>query len=177
MSHTIKSSLSPRPSSDNVLLGIEKQQHMMNSLSTTTGGYVCSTTSPNIKLEPHHSSTQQPVQVITPSQQHRHILSRLPSTSGGGDLCIKSGTNQVTARKSSHKAIKTVDDSQTSFKTTTIQRKSAITTNDDTSNLAPSSSSISLDPSSLLVKPKYNRRNNPDLEKRRIHFCDHPGKY
>ena len=22
---------------------------------------------------------------------------------------------------------------------------------------------------------KYNRRNNPDLEKRRIHFCDHPG--
>ena len=23
---------------------------------------------------------------------------------------------------------------------------------------------------------KYNRRNNPDLEKRRIHFCDHPGK-
>ena len=23
---------------------------------------------------------------------------------------------------------------------------------------------------------KYNRRNNPDLEKRRIHFCDHPGE-
>lgn len=27
-----------------------------------------------------------------------------------------------------------------------------------------------------LLKPKYNRRNNPELEKRRIHFCDHPGK-
>ena len=26
-------------------------------------------------------------------------------------------------------------------------------------------------------KPKYNRRNNPDLEKRRIHFCDHPGTH
>ena len=24
---------------------------------------------------------------------------------------------------------------------------------------------------------KYNRRNNPDLEKRRIHFCDFPGKF
>lgn len=24
---------------------------------------------------------------------------------------------------------------------------------------------------------KYNRKNNPDLEKRRIHFCDFPGKY
>ena len=34
-----------------------------------------------------------------------------------------------------------------------------------------------LDTSSELVtlKVKYNRRNNPDLEKRRIHFCDHPG--
>ena len=28
----------------------------------------------------------------------------------------------------------------------------------------------------IVIKPiKYNRRNNPDLEKRRIHFCDHPG--
>jgi len=25
------------------------------------------------------------------------------------------------------------------------------------------------------IKVRYNRRNNPDLEKRRIHFCDHPG--
>ena len=23
---------------------------------------------------------------------------------------------------------------------------------------------------------KYNRKNNPDLDKRRIHFCDHPGQ-
>ena len=30
--------------------------------------------------------------------------------------------------------------------------------------------------STIEYKPKYNRRNNPDLEKRRIHFCDHPGK-
>ena len=27
----------------------------------------------------------------------------------------------------------------------------------------------------VTIKVKYNRRNNPDLEKRRIHFCDHPG--
>ncbi|XP_074930243.1 LOW QUALITY PROTEIN: Krueppel-like factor 5 [Cottoperca gobio] len=27
----------------------------------------------------------------------------------------------------------------------------------------------------VLTGPKYNRRNNPELEKRRIHFCDHPG--
>ena len=147
----------------------------MNSLSTTTGGYVCSTS--NIKLEPHHSSTQQPVQVITPSQQHRHTLSRLPSTSVGDELCIKSATNQVTARKSSHKTVRNADDSQTSFKSTSIQRKPGITTNDDVNTLTPTSSSINLDASLLVVKPKYNRRNNPDLEKRRIHFCDHPGKY
>ncbi|XP_054481837.1 Kruppel-like factor 5 like [Anoplopoma fimbria] len=27
----------------------------------------------------------------------------------------------------------------------------------------------------VLTGPKYNRRNNPELEKRRIHFCDYPG--
>lgn len=27
----------------------------------------------------------------------------------------------------------------------------------------------------ILTGPKYNRRNNPELEKRRIHFCDYPG--
>ncbi|KAF7670286.1 hypothetical protein LDENG_00299940 [Lucifuga dentata] len=27
----------------------------------------------------------------------------------------------------------------------------------------------------VLTGPKYNRRNNPELEKRRIHFCDFPG--
>ena len=35
-----------------------------------------------------------------------------------------------------------------------------------------------VDPTSselVTIKVKYNRRNNPDLEKRRIHFCDHPG--
>ena len=32
------------------------------------------------------------------------------------------------------------------------------------------------DSGDIVIKPiKYNRRNNPDLEKRRIHFCDHPG--
>ncbi len=35
---------------------------------------------------------------------------------------------------------------------------------------------ISSSDMTALMKPvKYNRRNNPDLEKRRIHFCDHPG--
>lgn len=29
----------------------------------------------------------------------------------------------------------------------------------------------------VLTGPKYNRRNNPELEKRRIHFCDHPGTF
>jgi uncharacterized Zn-finger protein len=39
-----------------------------------------------------------------------------------------------------------------------------------------SSSAIAADSSELVIKPvKYNRRNHPDLEKRRIHFCDHPG--
>lgn len=28
----------------------------------------------------------------------------------------------------------------------------------------------------VLTGPKYNRRNNPELEKRRIHFCDYPGQ-
>lgn len=28
----------------------------------------------------------------------------------------------------------------------------------------------------VLTGPKYNRRNNPELEKRRIHFCDYPGE-
>ncbi|XP_056141114.1 Kruppel-like factor 5 like [Lampris incognitus] len=27
----------------------------------------------------------------------------------------------------------------------------------------------------VLTGPRYNRRNNPELEKRRVHFCDHPG--
>ncbi|XP_075888106.1 Kruppel-like factor 5 like [Nelusetta ayraudi] len=27
----------------------------------------------------------------------------------------------------------------------------------------------------VLTGPKYNRRNNPELEKRRIHYCDYPG--
>ncbi|KAM9333175.1 Kruppel-like factor 5 like [Pholidichthys leucotaenia] len=27
----------------------------------------------------------------------------------------------------------------------------------------------------VLTGPKYNRRNNPELEKRRTHFCDYPG--
>lgn len=29
----------------------------------------------------------------------------------------------------------------------------------------------------VLTGPKYNRRNNPELEKRRIHFCDFPGEH
>lgn len=29
----------------------------------------------------------------------------------------------------------------------------------------------------VLTGPKYNRRNNPELEKRRIHFCDYPGDH
>lgn len=29
----------------------------------------------------------------------------------------------------------------------------------------------------VLTGPKYNRRNNPELEKRRIHFCNFPGRH
>ncbi|KAI3373317.1 hypothetical protein L3Q82_006615 [Scortum barcoo] len=29
----------------------------------------------------------------------------------------------------------------------------------------------------VLTGPKYNRRNNPELEKRRIHFCDYPEEH
>lgn len=29
----------------------------------------------------------------------------------------------------------------------------------------------------VLTGPKYNRRNNPELEKRRIHFCDYQGEW
>ncbi|XP_069505034.1 Krueppel-like factor 5 isoform X2 [Ambystoma mexicanum] len=33
-----------------------------------------------------------------------------------------------------------------------------------------------LSPSSIIMQtPKFNRRNNPELEKRRIHHCDYPG--
>lgn len=41
---------------------------------------------------------------------------------------------------------------------------------------SPASSQTAIvDSSEIVIKVKYNRRNNPDLEKRRIHFCDHPG--
>ena len=42
----------------------------------------------------------------------------------------------------------------------------------------PATSAAPLGATSTTIeyKPKYNRRNNPDLEKRRIHFCDHLGK-
>lgn len=46
------------------------------------------------------------------------------------------------------------------------------------SNAAASSNPalVVAESSDIVIKPvKYNRRNNPDLEKRRIHFCDHPG--
>jgi len=38
-----------------------------------------------------------------------------------------------------------------------------------------SSSSSSLSPQELSTPVKYNRRNNPELEKRRTHHCDFPG--
>ena len=46
------------------------------------------------------------------------------------------------------------------------------------SGVAAATAAAALAASSTTIeyKPKYNRRNNPDLEKRRIHFCDHLGK-
>ena len=39
----------------------------------------------------------------------------------------------------------------------------------------PNSVSTSLCPTTFLPVQKYNRRNNPELEKRRVHHCDFPG--
>ena len=41
---------------------------------------------------------------------------------------------------------------------------------------APPAAPLGATSTTIEYKPKYNRRNNPDLEKRRIHFCDHLGK-
>ena len=168
-----KSSPSPRPSSDTRLLGIEKQQHMINSLSTTSGGYVCSISSDNTK---HNSSPQQhQVRVVTPSHSREDSLPRLSSIPIGDDSCSKPVTTQVTARKSSHKTSTMAENSQPSFKASTHQRKLTLSTNNDVTTPITTSSATTMDPSLLVIKTKYNRRNNPDLEKRRIHFCDHPG--
>ena len=86
MSQGIKLSPSPRPSSDNRLLGIEKQQHMINSLSTTSGGYVCSASSDSTK---HNSSPNHQVIVSTPSHSRMDSISRLSSIPVGDDSCHK----------------------------------------------------------------------------------------
>uniref|UniRef100_A0A3B4BKT0 C2H2-type domain-containing protein n=1 Tax=Periophthalmus magnuspinnatus TaxID=409849 RepID=A0A3B4BKT0_9GOBI len=43
------------------------------------------------------------------------------------------------------------------------------------SKLAGSSPGLGHTPSQTTMPVRYNRRNNPDLEKRRIHHCDYPG--
>ena len=40
-----------------------------------------------------------------------------------------------------------------------------------------SAAALAASSTTIEYKPKYNRRNNPDLEKRRIHFCDHLGEF
>lgn len=53
----------------------------------------------------------------------------------------------------------------------------ATSTRGSKSNKTISEPSNTSDPASTLPTPRYNRRNNPDLEKRRIHHCDYPGNY
>ena len=143
---------------------------MINSLSTTSGGYVCSASTDCTK---HNSSPQEhQITVLTPSQSRLDSLSRLSSTPSGDESCLKPANSPLTARKSSHKTTTTTEISQPSFKTTHHQRKVSISTNSEETT---TSSTTTIDPSLFMVKTKYNRRNNPDLEKRRIHFCDHPG--
>ena len=56
------------------------------------------------------------------------------------------------------------------------QRKRKSFKNKNNANSAPANLVVAAESSDIVIKPvKYNRRNNPDLEKRRIHFCDHPG--
>ena len=60
-----------------------------------------------------------------------------------------------------------------------------ITNNNNSNNNRSSHTPIGVSPPNqmpptLIPDPpvvKYSRRNNPELEKRRIHHCDHPGKY
>lgn len=58
-----------------------------------------------------------------------------------------------------------------SFKTSS--RTKATTSNTSSANCSSATTTVNTDVSTKPIK--YNRRNNPDLEKRRIHFCDHPG--
>ena len=162
---------------------MEKQQ-LINSLSTTTGGYVCSTSSDPTKH--NNPLLHNQVRLLSPPDERLESLSRLSSVAiAGDDSCSKSGNNSVlvTARKSSHKIssnnpINTAGGtSQSSFKGSNQQGRKITNPGTNSDVTTASSSATTIDPTLLLPKTKYNRRNNPDLEKRRIHFCDHPGIY
>ena len=58
-----------------------------------------------------------------------------------------------------------------------LQRKRKSFKNKNNASSTPTANLVvAAESSDIVIKPvKYNRRNNPDLEKRRIHFCDHPG--
>ena len=157
-----------------------EKQHLINSLSTTSGGYVCSTTSESTKH--NNSLLHNQVRLLSPSDERIESLSRLSSVSID-DTCPKSGNNPVlvTARKSSHKIspnnlTNNTGSSQSSFKGSNQQGRKITSPVNSSDGTIASTSATTIDPSLLLPKTKYNRRNNPDLEKRRIHFCDHPGK-
>ena len=179
MSQVIKSSTSPRTSLDSRLLDIDKQQHqqhIIHSLSTTSGGYVCSTSSDSTKhnqlLQQHHP------RVLNSPETRMDTISRLTSVPIGDDSCpTKTLNTVVTARKSSHKLSTITETSQSSFKASNEPTKLTNTTCTDVISPIAASSATTIDPILLVPKAKYNRRNNPDLEKRRIHFCDHPGSY
>ena len=177
MSQGIKSTTSPRTSLDSRILDMEKQQHqqhMIHSLSTSSGGYVCSTSSDSTK---HNTLLQQhQPRILTPSENRMECLSRLTTVPIGDESCTSKPTNTVvTARKSSHKLSTITEPSQQSFKASTQPRKVTDPICNDVLSPIAASSATTIDPTLLVPKAKYNRRNNPDLEKRRIHFCDHPG--
>ena len=102
---TIKLSPSPQPSSDNsALLSMEKH-HVMNSLSTApTGGYICSTSTENTKM---NLPQQQAIRISQLQDQDHNMVQSKGSTTliglgGGGSICIETISDKppVTARKS-----------------------------------------------------------------------------
>ena len=167
------------------MLDMEKhqQQHqhsiINNSLSTTSGGYVCSTSSDSSKQNSQILQKQH-VRVLSPPSIGQGTISRPSDVTDGDDSsCIdKHIRSQVIARKSSHKqsTITTESSSSSSFKRSNQQIKPELVSDvHDMASPMASSTATTIDPNMLMTKTKYNRRNNPDLEKRRIHFCDHPG--
>ena len=89
----------------------------------------------------------------------------LPPPYPSGDITSGSGTGNIPP---------VAGQQRTSGQSTNKQQRNKGSFNNKNKQNQNHSNAI-VDSSELVIKVKYNRRNNPDLEKRRIHFCDHPG--